>query len=75
MSFLGIHSKTKLQEMKVKDLIDNYWKLINKQLLEEKFNEKTTILKYTPIAKELKEKIVKMDNNPNINTLDLTEEP
>ena len=65
--------------MKVKDLIDNNWKLINKQHFEEKLNEKTTILKYTSIVrsipKEWKDKIVKPDYNPSIKTLDLTEEP
>ena len=44
-TFLGTNNQIKLKEMKIKDIIDNNWKLITKNSLEQKLNEKFSILK------------------------------
>ena len=73
---LGTNNQIKLKEMKIKGIIDNIWKLISKNSLEQKLNENFSILKYMSliksIPKEWKDKISKTDTNLDINTLIIT---
>ena len=77
--FLGIINMTKLRKMKLKDIIDNNWKLITKHSLEQKLQNRISILRYMSIIKAIpiswKEKIKKVNDNLDIHTLVITEEP
>ena len=51
--------------MKIKDIIDNNWKIITKNSLEDKFDNKISILRYMSLIKAIpknwRDKITKTD--------------
>ena len=61
--FLGMKNKTKLNDMRIKDIIENNWKIGKTTFIEEDLNEKISILKYLSlikaIPKEWKDKIIR----------------
>ena len=77
--FLGINNKTKLKEMKIKDIIENQCKIISKFSLEEKLGNRISILRYMSIIKAIptnwKDKIKKIDNNLVLDSLIIGDEP
>ena len=59
--------------MRIKDIIENNWKIWKITFIEQELNEKILILKYLSlikaIPKEWKDKIIKSDSTVDINTI------
>ena len=77
--FLGTINTIKLKKMKFKDIINSNWKLITKHSFEQKLENRISILRYISIIKAIpiswKDKIKKVNDNHDIKTLVITEEP